>query len=202
MKFESMNSSGAQHSGLFDPADNTFVEVPAFAIRSGPRKTIYHDPKSVTAAICTCGGLCPGLNDVVQNIVYTLVDYGVPEDQIFGIRYGLRGFLDRHCKPVMLSRKSVEGIQLKGGTVLVRVCVCGLGFGNMEAGAGAATDVGWEQVEGVGLFWMLATAAVHGRREDGAHVTSPPLPLSPPLPPPPSPPLPPLPPQHPHHHPS
>jgi 6-phosphofructokinase len=30
----------------------------------------------VTAAIVTCGGLCPGLNDVVQNIVYTLTDYG------------------------------------------------------------------------------------------------------------------------------
>jgi hypothetical protein len=41
----------------------------------------------VTAAIVTCGGLCPGLNDVVQNLVYTLSDYGVPEDQILGIRY-------------------------------------------------------------------------------------------------------------------
>lgn len=47
-------------------------------------------------------------------------DYGVPEDQIFGIRYGLRGFLDRHAKPVQLSRSTVDGIQLKGGTVLVR----------------------------------------------------------------------------------
>jgi hypothetical protein len=46
-------------------------------------------------------------------------DYGVPEDQIFGIRYGLRGFLDRHAKPVQLSRSKVDGIQLKGGTVLV-----------------------------------------------------------------------------------
>jgi hypothetical protein len=43
----------------------------------------------------------------------------VPEDQIFGIRYGLRGFLDRHAKPVQLSRSKVDGIQLKGGTVLV-----------------------------------------------------------------------------------
>ena len=47
-------------------------------------------------------------------------DYGVPEDQIFGIRFGLRGFLDRHAKPVQLSRSKVDGIQLKGGTVLVR----------------------------------------------------------------------------------
>lgn len=43
----------------------------------------------------------------------------MPEDQIFGIRYGLRGFLDRHAKPVQLSRQTVDGIQLKGGTVLV-----------------------------------------------------------------------------------
>jgi hypothetical protein len=41
----------------------------------------------VSAAIVTCGGLCPGLNDVVQNIVTTLADYGVPEDQILGIRW-------------------------------------------------------------------------------------------------------------------
>ncbi len=53
----------------------------------------------------------------------------MPEDQIFGIRYGLRGFLDRHAKPVQLSRAAVDGIQLKGGTVLV--------------GAGAACCGGW-----------------------------------------------------------
>ncbi len=42
-----------------------------------------HTPRAqVTAAIVTCGGLCPGLNDVVQNIVYTLADYGVPLDQV------------------------------------------------------------------------------------------------------------------------
>lgn len=74
----------------------------------------------VTAAIVTCGGLCPGLNDVVQNIVFTLSDYGVPEDRIFGIKYGLRGFYDRHAKPVELTKEYVSGIQLKGGTILVR----------------------------------------------------------------------------------
>ena len=40
----------------------------------------------VLAAIVTCGGLCPGLNDVVQNIVYTLHDHGVPEENVLGIR--------------------------------------------------------------------------------------------------------------------
>ena len=67
----------------------------AFEKRSRPQRccpgieSVCHTPvvtislwrSQVTAAIVTCGGLCPGLNDVVQNIVYTLNDYGVPEDQ-------------------------------------------------------------------------------------------------------------------------
>ena len=44
----------------------------------------------VTAAIVTCGGLCPGLNDVVAGLVNKLDSYGVPEGKILGIRYGFR----------------------------------------------------------------------------------------------------------------
>ncbi len=40
------------------------------------------EPSKVTAAIVTCGGLCPGLNDVIQNIVATLEDYGVRSDAV------------------------------------------------------------------------------------------------------------------------
>jgi 6-phosphofructokinase len=73
----------------------------------------------VTAAVVTCGGLCPGLNDVIQNIVFTLEDYCVPPDQIFGIRYGLRGFYDREFKPINLNKRVVQNIHLQGGTMLV-----------------------------------------------------------------------------------
>ena len=73
----------------------------------------------VTAAVVTCGGLCPGLNDVIQNIVFTLEDYGVPPDQIFGIKYGLRGFYDREAKPINLNKRIVQNIHLQGGTMLV-----------------------------------------------------------------------------------
>jgi 6-phosphofructokinase 1 len=118
VQYESENSSGAQCQGLLDPVSEECLVLPQFAVRSGPREIIYHDPKDVTAAIVTCGGLCPGLNDVVLNIVTSLIDYGVPEDQILGIKYGLRGFLDRHAKPVKLGKQEVDGIQLKGGTVL------------------------------------------------------------------------------------
>jgi hypothetical protein len=47
-----------------------------------PRSRVPGLCLQVTAAIVTCGGLCPGLNDVVQNIVYTLDDYGVPAGQV------------------------------------------------------------------------------------------------------------------------
>eukprot|EP01026_Neomeris_dumetosa_P067681 TRINITY_DN6604_c0_g1_i18.p1 TRINITY_DN6604_c0_g1~~TRINITY_DN6604_c0_g1_i18.p1 ORF type:complete len:549 (-),score=58.31 TRINITY_DN6604_c0_g1_i18:869-2515(-) len=98
--------------------ENELAKLPPWAIRSGPRATIYHDPSKVNAAVVTCGGLCPGLNDVVQNIVYTLTAYGVPEENILGIRYGLRGFSSNTNKPVTLTQKYVEGIHLKGGTIL------------------------------------------------------------------------------------
>jgi 6-phosphofructokinase 1 len=92
--------------------------LPPWAIRAGARETIYHDPKQTTAAIVTCGGLCPGLNDVVAGLVNKLTDYGVPEGNILGIRYGFRGFYDKGHKPIVLTKKSVDGIQLQGGTIL------------------------------------------------------------------------------------
>jgi len=94
------------------------IPLPPWAIRAGARKTIYFDPSQVTAAIVTCGGLCPGLNDVVAGIVNKLTDYGVPEGKILGIKYGFRGFYDSAIKPVVLTKKTVDGIQLQGGTIL------------------------------------------------------------------------------------
>lgn len=65
--------------------------MPTWAVRAGARKQVYFEPATVTAAIVTCGGLCPGLNDVVQGLVQKLTDYGVPEGNILGIR----------CEPVL-----------------------------------------------------------------------------------------------------
>lgn len=63
------------------------VPLPAWGIRAGARETIYHNPAETNVAIVTCGGLCPGLNDVVQGLVRKLEDYGVPEGNILGIRW-------------------------------------------------------------------------------------------------------------------
>lgn len=113
LKFESVASAGFKDK---EAGDNR--GLPKWVNRAGPREKIFFDPPSVTAAIVTCGGLCPGLNDVVQHIVLTLLDYGVPEEQILGIQYGLKGFYSQGQKPITMSRRFVDGIHLKGGTVL------------------------------------------------------------------------------------
>lgn len=86
--------------------------------KAGPREKIFFDPAKVHAGIVTCGGLCPGLNDVIRAIVMCLwYHYGVK--RISGIRYGYRGFLGRFSLPAMeLTPKNVLDIHRKGGTIL------------------------------------------------------------------------------------
>jgi 6-phosphofructokinase 1 len=85
---------------------------------AGPREKIFFDPAKVHAAIVTCGGLCPGLNDVIHSLVMCLWhNYGVRN--ISGIRFGYRGFLPEYHIPIMeLTPKIVTDIHTQGGTVL------------------------------------------------------------------------------------
>jgi 6-phosphofructokinase 1 len=54
------------------------VDPPAFEL-AGPRESIYFNPGTLRCGIVTCGGLCPGLNDVIRSIVFCLHEkYGVP----------------------------------------------------------------------------------------------------------------------------
>ena len=39
---------------------------------AGPRRKLYFDPRRAKCAIVTCGGLCPGLDDVIRSIRYPL----------------------------------------------------------------------------------------------------------------------------------
>ncbi|XP_073392228.1 ATP-dependent 6-phosphofructokinase 5, chloroplastic isoform X5 [Physcomitrium patens] len=86
------------------------------ARRAGPRAWIYFNPEQVKAAIVTCGGLCPGLNDVIRQVVFTLETYGV--NHILGIQYGFKGFVDKNYPPIKLSRKLVKTINMEGGSFL------------------------------------------------------------------------------------
>jgi 6-phosphofructokinase 1 len=85
---------------------------------AGPREKIFFEPEKTHAAIVTCGGLCPGLNDVIRAIVMCLwYRYGVKN--ISGVKFGYRGFLNEFSYPFMpLDPDIVEDIHQKGGTVL------------------------------------------------------------------------------------
>src|ERR1700743_3268159 len=65
------------------------IDPPAFEL-AGPRERIYFNPGTLRCGIVTCGGLCPGMNDVIRSIVFCLHEkYGVPT--VYGFRFGLRG---------------------------------------------------------------------------------------------------------------
>ena len=85
---------------------------------SQPEKLIYFDPTKVTAGIVTCGGLCPGLNNVIRAIVLGLY-HAYKVRSIFGIRYGFQGFIPKYGHPlVKLTPEVVADIHEQGGTIL------------------------------------------------------------------------------------
>ena len=85
---------------------------------AGPREKIYFDPSKTRCGIVTCGGLCPGLNDVIRAIVLQLHHhYGV--HIIYGFRYGYEGLAPRYGhRPIMLDPDSVAHIHQRGGSML------------------------------------------------------------------------------------
>ncbi len=104
--------------------DKEFLEtetLPPPAVRfesAGPRKSIYFDSAKTKCAIVTCGGLCPGINDVIRAIVMEAHhNYNVAG--VMGIRYGLEGFIPKYGHEVVaLTPDSVSSIHQFGGTVL------------------------------------------------------------------------------------
>ena len=85
---------------------------------AGPRQNIYFNPGHVHAGILTCGGICPGLNDVIRSIVRCLVfNYNV--HRISGIKFGFRGLLPEYNLPAIdLNNDVVTDIHKMGGTML------------------------------------------------------------------------------------
>ena len=95
----------------------TGVDPPAFEL-AGPREKIYFDPITLRCGIVTCGGLCPGLNDVIRSIVFCLHEkYGIAK--VYGFRFGYAGLVDRSAlTPIELTTRRVSQIHEVGGTVL------------------------------------------------------------------------------------
>jgi 6-phosphofructokinase 1 len=93
------------------------AEPPAME-SAGPRARLFFDPSAIACGIVTCGGLCPGLNDVIRSIVLSLHHhYGVP--RIYGFRFGYAGLVERlGHEPLDLAPSGVNRIHEMGGSLL------------------------------------------------------------------------------------
>ena len=85
---------------------------------AGPREKIFFNPENLSCGIVTCGGLCPGINDVIRSIVMSLhYQYGVKD--IFGFKYGYQGLVPKFGHiPVRFTPGDVIQINEMGGTIL------------------------------------------------------------------------------------
>ncbi len=99
------------------PYFDTERRPPAFQ-EAGPRHRLAFDPAGVTAAIVTCGGLCPGLNDVIRSLTLTLL-YGYGVRRVVGYRYGFAGLArPDESVPLELDADTVTDVHAYGGTIL------------------------------------------------------------------------------------
>jgi 6-phosphofructokinase 1 len=103
-------------------------EAPVSFEKAGPRENIFFEPAKTKVAIVTCGGLCPGLNNVIRSIVNELFyRYGVT--RTLGIKFGFEGLISKYNHPVVeLTPSLVANIHLSGGSFL------GSSRGNQDVG--------------------------------------------------------------------
>src|ERR1035437_5539989 len=101
----------------FNKCKESNIEPVSFE-KAGPLEKIYFDAKKTKVAIVTCGGLCPGLNNVIRSLVFQLTNrYGV--NRIVGIKYGYEGFIPSFGHEVIdLTPDLVDNIHTQGGTIL------------------------------------------------------------------------------------
>lgn len=85
---------------------------------AGPRAMLFFDPNQARAGIVTCGGLCPGLNNVIRSIFFEL-HYGYGVTEVLGFRGGYAGLDPSRCAgPVAITPEFVDTIHQDGGTIL------------------------------------------------------------------------------------
>ncbi|MEM7106140.1 MAG: ATP-dependent 6-phosphofructokinase [Bacteroidota bacterium] len=102
----------------FEKTNGQVKQKPLTMEMAGPRRHLFFDPSKTTAAIVTCGGLCPGINNVIRSLVMALnYRYGVT--RVLGIQYGYQGFIPEYRHPfVNLTPDVVSNIYQFGGTIL------------------------------------------------------------------------------------
>ncbi len=105
------------HNILVEQCQQELGHVPVFEL-AGPREKLFFDPATLNCGIVTCGGLCPGLNDVIRTITLTLAwQYKV--NTIYGFRYGYAGLSSNAPEePIVLTPETVDKIHNDGGSIL------------------------------------------------------------------------------------
>jgi 6-phosphofructokinase 1 len=85
---------------------------------AGPRNRVFFNPSETRAAIVTCGGLCPGLNNVIRSLFLEMhFIYGVKE--VIGFRFGYKGLDPANgIEPLVLNHSLIDDIHREGGTIL------------------------------------------------------------------------------------
>ncbi len=102
----------------YDKQEVVFSTEQTFFEKAGPRDKIFFKPKETIAGIVTCGGICPGLNNVIRSAVIELwFNYGV--QKIWGFHYGYEGLNpEKNLPPISLDPEIVDEIHDEGGTIL------------------------------------------------------------------------------------
>lgn len=109
---------------IYDTSHNHFEkcrdnkESPISFEKAGPREMLFFEPAKTKVAIVTCGGLCPGLNNVIRSLVNQLYyRYGI--SRIIGIKYGFEGLVSSYNHPIIeLTAQMVDHIHMIGGSIL------------------------------------------------------------------------------------
>src|SRR3954470_18586360 len=101
---------------VIDPASTAKEEL-VFEL-AGPRSKLFFDAKHTRAGVVTCGGLCPGLNNVIRSLFLELhYAYGVAD--VIGFRGGYSGLDPANgVDPVRIDCDFVTRIHQQGGTIL------------------------------------------------------------------------------------
>ncbi len=142
--------------------NSSMGDLPGFE-PAGPRRKLFFEPSRTRAAIVTCGGLCPGLNNVIRGLTLELcISYGVRG--VYGFRNGFQGFIPSFGHPVLqLTPELVSTINEHGGTIL--------GSSRGEQNAGAVVDC-LERM-GINLLFVIGgDGAIRGAMKIEAEIAA------------------------------
>ena len=117
-RFYSDSDGVIRHVLTRDVEEVSSVDELEFFQLAGAREKLFFNPKNVTVGIVTCGGLCPGLNDVIRAVTFCALEgYGVKK--VLGFQYGYEGLVSKYFHPpIELDTENTDDIHERGGTIL------------------------------------------------------------------------------------